>query len=346
MPDELTKREVDYDREQVQLIKDSVAKGATDLELRLFLYQCKKTGLDPLSRQIHFIKRWSTRLQKEEGTIQTGIDGYRAIADRTGQYAGSDDATFQYSEFDHPDSATVTVWKLVGGQRCSFTATAHWTEYFPSQEKQQFFWNKMPHGQLSKCAEALALRKAFPQQLSGVYTNEEMQQAGPEFVQIGDKVVESNTKEAAQEVSKQKIAGLQAHTDAKLEGKITPPGKSAEDFVKEKGFALSEPKSKEPPLHTNVEGVVGELSKEGMSPNKRPFCTAMVGKTLVSLWGHDTELQRGVKNLKGMAIVLDCVEKTIGGKVYYDAKEILGSSGAGADLSPATEVVDDGQEPF
>jgi phage recombination protein Bet len=165
--------------EQVELIKRTIAVGATHDELQLFLYQAKRTGLDPLSRQIHFVKR------KDKGTIQTAIDGYRLIADRTGKYAGSDDYLFDdgISQYDHmtsgrktPTTATVTVHKMVDGVRTPFTATAAWGEYFPG-EAQGFMWKKMPYLMIGKCAEALALRKAFPAELSGIYTNEEMMQA-------------------------------------------------------------------------------------------------------------------------------------------------------------------------
>src|SRR5437016_3639686 len=80
-----------WSEEQVELIKNTVAKGASDDELKLFLYTAKRTGLDPLTRQIHFVKRWDAKLQREVGAIQTGIDGYRAIAERTKELAGMDD---------------------------------------------------------------------------------------------------------------------------------------------------------------------------------------------------------------------------------------------------------------
>jgi phage recombination protein Bet len=137
--------------------------------LALFLHQCKRTGLDPLARQIYCIKRGG------KATIQTGIDGYRLIADRTGVYAGNDDPRFEGDEDGHPLKATVTVWKLVGGQRCGFTATARWSEY----KAEGPMWGRMPYLMLGKVAEALALRKAFPADLSGLYTDEEMDQAAP-----------------------------------------------------------------------------------------------------------------------------------------------------------------------
>lgn len=163
----------EFTSEQVDLIKRTVANSATNDELAIFLHQCQRTGLDPLAKQIHFVKR------SGKMAIQTAIDGYRLIADRTGKYAGNDDPTFSDEDAKgFPGKASVTVWKMVGGVRCPFTATARWDEYFPG-EQQGFMWKKMPHVMLGKCAEALALRKAFPQELSGVYTNEEMEQAGP-----------------------------------------------------------------------------------------------------------------------------------------------------------------------
>jgi phage recombination protein Bet len=168
----------EYTPERVELVRRMVAPGVTNDELQFFLHQCKRTGLDPLARQIHAVRR------KGKMVIQTGIDGYRLVADRTGTYAGSDAAEFTGSGTlagregkEHPLIARVRVWKLVGGVRCGFTAEARWDEYYPGEGDEGFFWRKMPYGQLAKCAEALALRKAFPLELSGVYTEAEMDQA-------------------------------------------------------------------------------------------------------------------------------------------------------------------------
>ncbi len=161
-----------FSRDQIDLIKQTVAVGATDLELRFFLENAARTGLDPLMRQIYFVKR------KGKGTIQVGIDGLRLIADRTRCYVGSDEPVFDRENAPHPNKASVTVWKLVAGQRCPFTASARWSEYCP-EEGQDFQWQRMPYLMLAKCAEAQALRKGFPAELSGVYVDAEMDQAGP-----------------------------------------------------------------------------------------------------------------------------------------------------------------------
>jgi phage recombination protein Bet len=183
-------------REQLDLIKNTVARGATDNELKLFLYTGNRTQLDPLTKQIHFIKRrvWNskTREHDEVGTIQTGIDGYRVVASRNG-LAGIEDAVFDAEDKPNPNKASVTVYKMVNGTRVPFTASARWAEYV--QEKDEYvdgkktgkkapaaMWAKMPYLMLAKVAEALALRKAFPNDLSGVYTNEEMAQADTEPV--------------------------------------------------------------------------------------------------------------------------------------------------------------------
>ncbi len=157
-----------YTTEQIAVIKEHVAKGATNDELVYFLQVCKAQNLDPFSRQIYFVKRGN------QMNIQTGIDGYRAIAEQTGRLAGIEDPSFNTETAKHPDRATVTVRKFVKGEKVSFTASARWAEYYPG-DKMGFMWNKMPYLMLGKVAEALALRKAFPKNLGNIYTEEETQ---------------------------------------------------------------------------------------------------------------------------------------------------------------------------
>lgn len=168
-----TNNQLDFTQDQVKLIKDTIAVGATDQELQLFLYQAKRTGLDPLARQIYFVKRGG------KVVIQTSIDGFRIIAQRSNEYAGQDEPVFTEINDQKPSKCVVTVYRFKGETRYpAGVGVAYWNEYVP-QAGQDFMWNKMPHTMLSKVAEALALRKAFPQDLSGIYTDEEMEQAKP-----------------------------------------------------------------------------------------------------------------------------------------------------------------------
>lgn len=173
------------DPEKVQLIKNTIAVGTSDDELALFLEVCRATGLNPFQRQIFCImrKEWDdeTRTKKPKMTIQTSIDGYRLIASRTGQHAGTEDAEIGYlNDRVFPDWAKTTVYRLMPtGHVAKFTATARWEEYCQVNRDGEVIglWAKMPVTMLAKCSEALALRKGFPQELSGIYTREEMMQA-------------------------------------------------------------------------------------------------------------------------------------------------------------------------
>lgn len=159
-------------QEQVNIARATVANGLNDDQFAVYLYNCQRQGVHPLDGLIVPIIRKDDG--KEKLTFVTTVDLLRSRAAETNEYAGSDDPTFEYAENNRPTAATVTVWRFVQGQKCSFTATARYDEYFPG-EKQGFMWKSKPHVMLGKCAEGLALRKAFPKQLAGLYLEEELQ---------------------------------------------------------------------------------------------------------------------------------------------------------------------------
>jgi len=162
--------------QMLQDLKSVVAPGATDSELKLYSMYCTNTGLNPFMGQVHFIKRAG------KPTFQVSIDGYRAKAEQTNKYAGSEDYLFDegITQYEHikskrgfPITATAIVNKIVKGQIFPIKATVAWTAYCPA-EGQNFMWKKMPYQMLGKCAEAAALRKAFPNVLGGLYIQEEL----------------------------------------------------------------------------------------------------------------------------------------------------------------------------
>lgn len=158
--------------DRLQTVRNVLAPDLNDQELQLFALVAQRSGLDPFAKQIYAVKR------QGRVTFQTGIDGYRSTAERTGEYDGSDEPEFGEMMNGHPESATVTVYRWRNGRRVGQTATAYWAEFYPG-DGQGHMWKKMPRNQLAKCAEALAMRKAFPYVLADIYTPEEMDQAGP-----------------------------------------------------------------------------------------------------------------------------------------------------------------------
>lgn len=154
-------------QEKLQLLKSVLNIKCSDNMLLFFGEVCQRIQLDPFRKQIYLIMR-KDRDGNPVPAIQTGIDGYRAIAARTGEYAGQDEPTHNPTAEDegYPRWSRATVYRFQHGQRIAYTATARWAEYVQFQRDGRTpmgLWKDRPFGMLDKCAEALALRKGFPE---------------------------------------------------------------------------------------------------------------------------------------------------------------------------------------
>lgn len=175
---ELTKIEhrVDKLAAMKEAYKRTYCKGADDDELEVFAATCLRTGLSPESRQIFAVKRWDSDLKREVLTPQISIDGYRLIAQRSGKYAGQegpywcgDDGVWKDVWLSSQMPVAAKVGVLRTDWRIPIFGIARWDAYVQKKKEGGItsMWEKMGDHMLAKCAEGLALRKAFPQELAG-----------------------------------------------------------------------------------------------------------------------------------------------------------------------------------
>ena len=184
-----------FSPDQVDLIKRQICPGATDDELKMFLWDCQRSRLDPFARQIYSIERNEKFLDdktqqwrwRKKRVTQISIDGFRLIAERTGDYAGQlgpqwcgADGAWRDVWTDTEPPAAARVAALRKDFEQPLWTPAAFAEYAVKNDKGEPTgqWRKMPAVMIAKCAEALALRRAFPRDLSGFYTDDEMAQAG------------------------------------------------------------------------------------------------------------------------------------------------------------------------
>lgn len=194
---------------QLNALRATICVDATDAELEVHLITCKRLRFDPFARQCWFVKRLQ-KVQDENGTstwqkvgrTETSIDGLRSVAEDSGEYEGQEPLQW----YDGESGKWLDVWTLEypplaarasvyrKGHRTPMVAVAHWSEYVPTYTKREngqeveyvvARWEKAGASQLAKCAEALALRRAFPRTLSGVHTSEELEHLGIDAAAAG-----------------------------------------------------------------------------------------------------------------------------------------------------------------
>jgi phage recombination protein Bet len=166
----------EFTEQQQKMILTSFLNGAPPAEATVLLELARIRRLNPITRQIHFVKRWDSQKKMEIWAAQVGIDGFRAIAERTGLYDGQDEPEFEYDDKKQLKLCRVKVWRKDWGR--ASVGVAHFSEYVQLTKEggPNVMWRTKPHIMLAKCAEALAFRKAFPDDTSGLYAPEEIEE--------------------------------------------------------------------------------------------------------------------------------------------------------------------------
>lgn len=241
-----------WGQNQLAALRQLGLEQASTGDLALFLHYAQRTGLDPFSRQIYMIGRWSQGGTKY--TIQSSIDGLRIIAQRSGEYAGQTQPMWCGA-----DGAWTDVWlkseppvaAKIGVYRAGFVeplyAVARLESYMPKTKdgKPSGLWGTMPDVMLAKVAESLALRKAFPNDLSGIYTSEEMEQAdvkNPPVVAVSasPEQLEAFTKAVSEATTKQALRALWNANPELLDQTIPGSQKTFKTLIIESQSALPE----------------------------------------------------------------------------------------------------------
>jgi phage recombination protein Bet len=177
---------INYNQETVDAVKHTIFKDATDAELLLFFHKCRTVGCHPLDKMI-IPSKFNDGQGGKTVVFITTIDYFRSVAETTGLYDGQDEAVIEYDSDGNIVRATVNVYRKDISR--PFVGVANWSEFYPDNEKKVFQWKKMPIVMISKCAEAQAFRKAFPQKLNKLYAEEEMDQAANTTVKTSTKTV-------------------------------------------------------------------------------------------------------------------------------------------------------------
>lgn len=168
-----------------RVLQESIFPGAKPRSIILGVDYCRARKLDVFKKPIHIVQIWDKKNRELVDTIWPGIYELRTTASRTGEYAGKSEPEFgPYigTEFEggvkirHPEWCKITVYRIIAGHKCEFTAKVHWLEAYAEKGKTDVpnsMWQKRVHDQLAKCTEAEALREAFPEETGGIHIDAE-----------------------------------------------------------------------------------------------------------------------------------------------------------------------------
>jgi len=188
-----------FNPDQLKLVRETVAKGTTEAEFKLFIEVCRYRGLNPFARQIYAIVRSAHDPVKRQMTIQTSIDGFRLLAERSGEYRGQigpewcgEDGIWKDVWLKDTPPVAARVGILRKGFEHPVWGIAKYKAFYIESNP---LWKKMSDHMLALRAESIGLRKTFPDQMSGIYTKEEMDQADDDLptVAVNDTTVDAES---------------------------------------------------------------------------------------------------------------------------------------------------------
>lgn len=321
-----------FDEQQRAILRQLGVEDATDGDLDLFFHVCRTTGLDPFRRQIYMIGRntkiteWVDDERATNGrrkvekwvtkyTIQIGIDGYRKAGRQIADAVG-DTLAFDGPYWCGPDGQWTDVWLSdeppVASKYTVFrngephTGIAKFSEFVQTNpvyqgtgqsrtkigEEPNSMWSKMPSGQIAKCSEALAYRRAFPDDFSGLL----IEGAAQPTVIYPDGSVDESQPAPRPRAGGRGVGGLRARAQAAqrsetIDGEVveepnhvvqeeTPPGSGDTDTVEEKvepegdtaagsGQGTDLRKAMRDQLNGAIYATFGELGLNGDDAGKR-----------------------------------------------------------------------------
>lgn len=156
----------EYSAAEQHALRNEVCPEADDNQINYFLRVCHAKGVDPFSGLLYMQLRRNSKTGKTKAAVSATIDGARSAASRTGKYAGSDEPEYDSEESKTPKWCRVTVYRMVGDAKCAYSAKCRWDEFVPAAPN-DFQWRGKPYHMLGKVTEMQALRKAFPELVSG-----------------------------------------------------------------------------------------------------------------------------------------------------------------------------------
>ena len=201
-------------------LKNTLYSGAKDESIIMVLDYCKAAEIDPMQKPVHIVPMWDKNLKCMKDTIMAGIGLYRIQAARSNQYGGVSEPEYGKTisaklggvEISYPEWCKVIVKKIVQGVLVEFAAKEYWVENYATAKKDTIapntMWKKRPFAQLAKCAEAQALRKAFPELVSHHPTAEEME--GKSFIE-NDITPQAKAKDLSSKLDNVLLKQTQSH---------------------------------------------------------------------------------------------------------------------------------------